>query len=442
MKSQGSLKIKPELQKSLEKLNVSSLPDAPGVYFFLNSADEVLYVGRATSLRDRVRSYFSDDLISTRGPLIVDMMFQSTKIDFIQTDSVLEAVILEANLIKKHQPRCNTKEKSDKSFYHVVITDEEFPRVKMVRGKDLKTLDSFKVKDKERAATKQKVLGVFGPYTSGQVLTRGLKLIRKIFPFRDRCEPEMGRPCFNRQLGLCPGVCTGEISSKEYQKIIKHLILFLKGEKTRVTRSLEREMLVRAKAREFEKAGELKKTLFALKHIQDISLIRDDESRSVEPSAPEAFFRIEGYDVAHLSGKNTVGVMTVLEDKQIKKSDYRLFKIRTDKSDDIASLRQILERRLGHPEWPYPNLIVVDGSIAQRKVAEAVLAEKGFDIAVAAVVKNDKHRPDGIIVRPGDRRIDRNFIKKYTKEILLVNSEAHRFAIKHHRKLRGTIKRI
>jgi excinuclease ABC subunit C len=431
----------------IKKLKNKKLPDSPGVYFFMGARRKILYIGKATSLQDRVKSYFAQDVIATRGAHIVDMVFRATDIDFIKTDSVLEALILEANLIKRHQPYYNTKEKDDKSFNYIVITKEDFPRVLTVRGKDL--LENFPEKD---------IRYVFGPYPNGTLLREGMKIIRKIFPFRDKCLPTEGifdrghlrrrcplwtvdsaMPCFNRQIGLCPGVCTGEISKKDYAVIINHVKLFFEGKKNTLLRKLENEMKYHAKLQEFEKAHEIKKTIFALTHIQDLSLIKAEESspdsviktkEGIIP-VPQSLFRIEAYDVAHTSGQNVVGVMVVFEDHHIKKSDYRLFKIkRTKGTNDTAGLREILDRRLNHAEWQFPNLIVVDGNEVQKKVAETILKERGFDISVIAVVKNERHKPDHVL---GDEKLR----EKYKKEILLVNSEAHRFAIKYHRKLRG-----
>jgi excinuclease ABC subunit C len=405
----------------LEDLKAKKLPDSPGVYFFIGKDGEILYVGKATSLRDRVRSYFSDDIIHTRGALIVDMVTQAAEVDYITTDSVLEAVIVEANEIKKHQPRGNSREKDDKSFNYVVITAEEFPKVLLVRGKDL-----------QEYFPKKEIKYVFGPYPHGLILREGLKIIRKIFPFRDaKCQPHQGRPCFNRQIGLCPGVCTGEMSKKDYQKTILNLKLFFEGKKHDLLKQLEKQMREYAKAQEFEKAGEVKKTIFALTHIQDITLIRAEKREAVGGTETKSFFRIEAYDIAHMSGKNTGGVMVVLEDKHIKKTDYRMFKIRrTEGVNDIAGLKEVIDRRLNHHEWTYPNLIVVDGGMAQLNAAKEVLKLRGFDIGVAAVTKNERHKPVKIVG-------DENVIKKYQKEILLVNSEAHRFAIKYHRKMRS-----
>src|SRR3989344_65919 len=141
------------------------LPDTPGIYFF-RKGSKILYIGKATSLRDRVKSYFSRDLVHARGPIIADMIFHSDKISFQKTDSVLEALILEAELIKKHKPKYNTKEKDDKSFNHVVITSEAIPKVVVIRGRNVDGPS-------------------YGPFTSGAQLREALKIIRKIFPFLD-----------------------------------------------------------------------------------------------------------------------------------------------------------------------------------------------------------------------------------------------------------------
>ena len=161
---------------NLQDFKNLNFPDAPGIYFFKDASGEILYIGRATSLKDRVKSYFSNDLIQTRGPLLVDMVTKATTIEYIQTDSVLEAIILESNEIKKYQPYFNTKEKDNKSYNFVVITDEEFPRVLIARARTLEQLSEeelgFKIKYQ------------FGPYPQGSLLRDALKIIRKIFPFR------------------------------------------------------------------------------------------------------------------------------------------------------------------------------------------------------------------------------------------------------------------
>ena len=291
-------------EKRTTILSHKKLPDTPGVYFFMGENKELLYIGKATSLKDRVKSYFSQDIAVTRGPKIVAMMEKMVDVKWQTTDSVLEALLLEAQLIKKHQPPYNTDEKDDKSFYFVIITKEAFPRVLLVRGRDLEKKRDIKIKY------------TFGPFPQGGSLKEALRIVRKIFPFRDSCKPfdvktGVSKPCFNAQLGLCPGVCSGSVDASDYAKTIRNIKLFFEGRKSVIVRTLQKEMGEYAKALEFEKAQQIKRTFFALSHIYDVSLLKKEV---MDVSASLDIFRIEAYDVAHLSGKDVVGVMTVLED--------------------------------------------------------------------------------------------------------------------------------
>ena len=419
--------------KNLQK----NLPDKPGVYLF-RKGTEVLYAGKATNLRDRVRSYFSPDLMETRGPKLVKMLELASSVDYKETDSVLEALLLEAVLIKKYKPKYNSDLKDDKSFSYVVITKENFPRVLIVRGKELVDWTEM---------TKE----IFGPFPHGSELREALKIIRKIFPYRDRCFPSqvqtnpggetsrMEKRCFNAQLGLCPGVCTGKISKKEYAKVIRSVKLLFQGKKQVILRGLEKHMKAKARVQNFEKAVELRNKIFALNHINDIVLLkRNLAARRLSEGG--GLIRIEGYDVAHISGTSTVGVMVVMEGGALAKDEYRKFKIRTRKNDDPGSLRELLERRFKHKEWQLPDLVVIDGGQVQKNVAQTVLRPMlnslntlgGGGMSVVSVVKNEKHKPDHIL---GDSRI----IRDYHHDILAINAEAHRFAIAYHRLLRGRV---
>ena len=461
------------LQLKQRKKIVAKLPDSPGVYLFLarrrggKHDRKILYIGKATSLRDRVRSYFSIDIAETRSPLIVKMLSQFNKIDYIKTDSVLEALILEANLIKKYQPEANIKEKDNRSFNYVVITDEAFPRVLITRARHLlKFQPNFQGEalKSQFGVEKMTLKYIFGPFPNGSQLKEAVKITRKMFPFRDKCLPptpskfqgqalksglqglalnkkmkKVGRPCFNRQIGLCPGVCTGGVSEKEYAQTINNIVLFFESNKKKLIKNLNKQMKAFVKVQQFEKAQKIKKLLVLLSHIQDISLIKDKViqgfalnktiyKKDSNGDLGEAF-RVEGYDVAHMSGKNVVGVMTVVEDGYTKISDYRKFRIKDNPGiNDIRALSEVLSRRLAHIEWPMPDLIVVDGAKAQKNVFEKILKENMISIPVMSVVKNEKHKPKEIL---GDR-----LFLKHEKEILLVNSEAHRFAISYHDKLR------
>ena len=181
-----------------------------------------------------------------------------------------------------------------------------------------------------------------------------------------------------------------------------------------------------AKQQEFEKAEEIKRRLFALNHIQDIALIKEEPAEKASRT-----IRIEAYDVAHLAGKQTVGAMAVLIDGEKATAEYRTFNIKTAKpGDDTGALHELISRRLRHPEWRFPNLIVIDGGKAQLQVAKKVLSESGVEIPVVAVVKNERHAPREILGNP-------EHISRREKEIIKANGEVHRFVLAKHRKKRS-----
>ncbi len=395
-----------------KKEKVKNLPDAPGVYYF-KSGKDILYIGKATSLRSRVQSYFTPDIRIKRSPLIEKMVEESDDIEVTQTDSVLEAFILESNLIKQYQPTYNSKDKDGKSFNYVAVTKEEYPRVFTVRGGELQTTydpDDFKY--------------LFGPYPSGGSLKIALKIIRKIFPFKgkkDTTKTKKKQSRLNIEIGIVPDF--ESVSKKEYSNTIRNIKLFFEGKKKKILTLLQKEMKEYAKKQDFEKAEEIKRQIFALEHINDVALISDRDENSA--------IRIEGYDVAHISGSDMVGVMVVLEGGFLKKSDYRKFNIKSvSSSNDTAALKEVLERRLKHDEWQLPRLIVVDGGKAQINIAEKVIDSFGYQIPVVSVVKNEKHQPRELLGKKENT-------KEYEKEILMVNNEAHRFALSFHQQKRS-----
>ena len=415
------------------------LPDMPGVYLFTQGkgrSKKVLYVGKATSLRDRVRSYFDDDLIVIRGSRIVDMVTKADGLMHEPTPTVLEALVREAALIRHYVPHANAEGKDDKTFLYAVITDEEIPRVLAIRGKDIdfdeKTFSTL------RSQQQYSFKYAYGPFPSGYQLREALRLIRRIFPFFDTDKPigtqgkhQLAKLEFNRQIGQYPR----DMDRKEYMRSIRNVALFLSGRVKTLRTTLTKEMFQAAKAERFEDAAEMRRQLFALDHVQDVSLIKEEWNKG--PVAP----RIEAYDTAHISGSNAIGVMTVVENGMPIKADYRMFKIKGTMSkskemsrevkrmnDDIASLKEILFRRLGHSEWPLPRAFVIDGGKTHKKAAESVLSEVGVGIPVVAVVKDEKHRPREVIgaMRAGISEAD----------AVLANSEAHRFSLARHRAAR------
>ncbi len=392
------------------------LPDAPGVYFFLGARREILYIGKATSLKNRVRSYFAADIREKRSELIENMVKEAKTIATTVTDSVLEALILETNLIRTHKPRYNTRSKDDKSYNHLIITNEEWPRVLVVRGKDL-----------TERYTEKDIKYHFGPFTSGSLFREALKIIRRLFCFYDTKRPvgeetgklARGTISFNRQIGLYP-----ELTARtEYMRTIRHVRMFFEGKKKAIIKELSRDMMKAAKEMRFEDANKIKKQIFALQHIQDVALIKADSKLYRDDKR----IRIEAFDVAHMGGEDMVGVMTVLEAGEPQKSEYRKFKINSvTEANDPAALKEVLDRRLMHPEWPFPQIIVVDGNTVQKRTAEMVLRKHALAIPVVAVVKDDRHKASRLI---GPAKL----LYNYKLDVLHANAESHRFAIAYHR---------
>lgn len=400
------------------------IPESPGVYFMKDVRGRILYIGKAVNLKRRVSGYFSrpHDVRITR---LISMV---RKIDYTHTDSALEALILEASLIKKHQPPFNVREKDDKSFFYVTITKDEFPRVLLVRGRGL-------------SEEKDNFAEVFGPFTSSSSLKEALRIMRKIFPWSvHNPSKKQGKACFDYHIGLCPGTCIGIADKREYRKNIKNLSFFFSGKRNKVIKNLERAMTHASKKLEFEKAQKIKKQLFALQHINDVAVISDDNLKFNPPAAclpakreragnsklkiPAR--RVEGYDISNISGKHAVGSMVVFIEDVPEKSEYRKFSISAIESpDDTGMMKEMLERRFKHSEWTFPDLILVDGGIGQVNAAMDVLKKQNIIIPVIGMVKGKKRKRSDII---GD-------IPPWTthRTLVRVRDEAHRVSIQYHR---------
>ncbi len=390
-----------------------------------DAAGKILYIGKAVNLRRRVSSYFT----RPHDARIEGLVREIKTIDFKKTDTGIEALILESELIKRYQPPFNIKEKDDKSFLYAEITNEKFPRVLLARGKDKP--------DGKR----------FGPFTSASSIREALRIIRKIFPYATHPEPKkpQTRACFDYQIGLCPGTCIGVISRKNYLKNIKNIELFFDGKKERIVKNLEREMKTASKALNFERAGELKRQLFALQHIQDVALIKEELPNLPSPrrrlrlgrrpgdslmSGDERFgTRIEGYDISNISGTSAVGSMVVFTNNEPDKKEYRKFKIKTVfQPNDFGMLQEILERRLRH-NWPLPDLFLIDGGRGQVSAVRGILDKAGIKIPVIGIVKGPERKRNDIVGKIPDFTNLRTLIK--------VRDEAHRFAITYHKKVRS-----
>ena len=404
------------------KVLYKNLPESPGVYIMKDRRGEILYIGKAVNLRRRVSSYFTRPLDGRMSRMVSRIRRVAHK----KTGSALEALVLEAELIKKHQPPFNILEKDDKSFLYVIITKDAFPRILLLRGK-------------EASEKKIEARNVFGPFVSAHALKEALRIIRKIFPWSTH-EPGKTekRPCFDYQLGLCPGTCIGVADAKEYGKNIRNLALFLSGKTDRVAKNLEREMKRAVKELEFEKAGKIKRQLFALRHINDVAVISEDNSKLKIQNSKLKHKRVEGYDISNISGKNATGSMVVFARKGFGADgewvpdggEYRKFSIRDkDIPDDTGMLREMIERRFNHPEWTFPDLILVDGGAGQVNAVKSAMKKTGVRIPVVGMIKGrERKRTDIVGAVPGWISHD---------VLVRVRDEAHRFALSYHRRARG-----
>ncbi len=409
------------IRQNLDKLHI---PEVPGVYLFRDIENKILYIGKATSLRDRLRSYFSGDVIHTRGAHIVDMVFKAHTVTYQETMNALEALILEANLIKKYKPYYNTKEKDDKSFNCVVITKEDFPKVLLVRQRDIDVKNKTVKVLRNPQAIKYDV--VYGPYPNGGSIKEALKLLRRIFPFRDMISSKKDNSTFYRQIKLSPDITSIE-AQEQYKKTISRLKMIFQGKFQSLLKSLKKEMMNYAKEQNFEMAEVIKQKVFAMEHIQDISLIKRDLIGAIDGEE----FRVEAYDIAHISGSSMVGVMTVVTNATAQKAEYRKFIIRGfSKANDAGALREVLVRRFSHSEWQFPKAIVVDGNMIQSNVALSVMKDLALNIPIIAVTKDERHRPKSI-TGPKD------LVETHKYAILLANNESHRYAITFHRTRRA-----
>ncbi len=367
--------------------SAKKLPLSPGVYIWLDKSNTPLYVGRATSLRRRVLQYFRPDI----DPRIGEMVQLASKIKFHETPSVLEAIILEANLIKKYWPKYNVKDKDNRSFVYIVFPKTDFPKPIIVRGRELESFPASSAK-------------IFGPYQSTTLVRNALKVIRRIFPY-STCKPN-SKPCFDYQVGLCPGVCVGAISKEDYQKNISNIMLLLRGEKNRLLKKLSKENPAAA---------------LALKHFQDVTLI----TREDFVVGGQKFNRIEGYDISHFAGKEVYGSMVVFTGGKPDKSQYRLFKIRTVGNNDLDALKEMMERRLKHTEWPKPDLILIDGGKPQVDYIFKVAQQ--FQVA-APMLGISKLNGDRLVFPAGTKNVFKDLAETIKRTLQGVRDEAHRFA--------------
>lgn len=417
---------------------VKEILNKPGIYKFLDKNKKILYVGKAVNLKQRIASYFNGDL--NDRPWVAKMIPLVRDIETIVTENELEALVLESALIKKYKPKYNLDLKDDKSYSWIHIsTDEEFPKLKVVRDKDIKKINKGRL---------------FGPYPSGSSVKRVFTYLRKIYPFCT-CK-KTKKECLYFHLGLCPGPFQGHISKEDYRKNINGIIKFLMGRKSSFVKNLESEMKIYSQNKQYEKAAELRDKISDLKYLggslqgdffddeKSYRLRKESLHRKVfcelrEELKIPVLERIECYDISNIQGQEAYGSMVVNENGAINNSEYRIFKIRgSETPNDPLMLKEVLKRRFSNKKMTrHPDVVLIDGGKGQLSCVSSVLPE---DILLLGISKGKNRKKKGL--KPKDEfwvyrggNIDRIYIRN---ENILINlrDEAHRFAIMYHKKAR------
>ncbi|MDO4742269.1 MAG: GIY-YIG nuclease family protein [Candidatus Saccharibacteria bacterium] len=362
----------------LLKQKLNNLPALPGVYFHKNAAGEIIYVGKAAVLKNRVRQYFQN---SKKDVKTAALVAEINDTDWIVVDTEMDALFLEAEMIKRYKPKWNILLRDDKSVSYVRISlNEEVPYLTFTRN----PLDD--------GAT------YVGPFYGKLAVEKATRILRKVFPYYVR--PYTGKKTLDTDLGLTPGIEINKTTPKEYKRNLRKLIRYLEGNRHELLKELEKTMLEEAEKGNFELAAEARDQLFGLKELKKKIVFSDKEFLDI--SSDQALKelqsllklekpprRIEGYDISHQSGTNTVGSMVVFINGASARSEYRKFKVRTSTNDDLKSLVEVISRRLKHTEWDFPDLIILDGGANQVNAVLALL--KPYKIPVIGRDKSGSH---------------------------------------------------
>lgn len=388
-----------------------NLPLTPGIYSYYDRGGRLLYIGKAANLRRRVSSYFLRTANDPRINRLIDLI---DRIEVIETGSVVEALLREAYEINAMQPPFNIRSKDDKSFIFIGITQEQYPRIILTRPTNPEA---------------QHLKYRFGPYTSADAARKAVDIVRRIIPFRTRCRPNTHRACLDAQIGLCPGVCSGKISQKEYSKLIGQLQLFFEGKTARLVNQLEKKMHQTVREERFEEAARIRNRIFALKHIRDVALLRRKDLEELDDDKIPA--RIEAYDISNMSADYAVGSMVVMRNGQPEPGQYRRFQIKTvTGQNDLLMMEEVLRRRLIHTDWPKPDLLLIDGGEQHLRVALRVLRDLHLTVPVLAAAKGPQRNRLDIYTENSQFQ---NPSPTLRAVLYQAREQAHRFAIQYHR---------
>ena len=426
---------------------LKTLPATPGVYFHKSKKGEIIYVGKAAVLKNRVRQYFQKS--KTRDPKTEALVQDIYDTDWMEVDSEIEALFLEAEMIRRYMPRYNILLRDDKSMVYIRIDyDSDFPTVSTTR----RPLD-----DKAK---------YFGPYLSALSVRQALKSLRHVFPFASRRIAGQKRATLHYHLGLDPGLEEGRTSLEDYRANLKNLMAVISGKRKQIEKQLQSSMKAASKAKNFEEAAKLRNQLFALQNLNKQVIFSDKEFQDISKdhalnelvdllSLDKFPRRIEGYDISHMQGSDVVASMVVFTNGISDKRAYRKFKTKIDQNNDFYNMNETIARRLKASNitaWGKPSLILIDGGKGQLDAAlKARDASDYQDIPFIGLAKREEqivlHKTKSL-VKLNDQLLHKlgGFITESQDYILInlphstnlikllqrIRDESHRFAVSYH----------
>jgi excinuclease ABC subunit C len=422
---------------------LKALPRSSGVYFHKSKSGEIIYIGKAAILKNRVRQYFQatrDMDVKTRA--LVDEIYDT---DWVETESEIDALFLESEMVKRYMPRYNILLRDDKSQLFVRIDmKSEWPCVSFTRNPADDGADYF------------------GPYYNGFAVKKALRYLRKIFPYYTKPPRDGERPDLDSHIGLSPKPGT---TSDEYRVILKKLIRYLQGGRKALSKELEKEMRLAAKLHDFETAAMLRNKLNDLRELQRRIMFGDKEFLDISKDRALSDLRellglaklpvrIEGYDISHMSGTNVVASMVVFTNGVSDRASYRKFKTRIEHNNDFYNMNETLTRRLSEKNlknWGVPDLVLIDGGKGQLDAALQARDSYGITFPFIGLAKREEqiviHHQKSNVVLNKQKLQELDGYVTVTEDFTLVNlphsthivkllqrvrDESHRFAVSYH----------
>jgi excinuclease ABC subunit C len=434
--------LPPKIQ---DKLN--ELPKSPGVYFHKDKDGNIIYVGKAAVLKNRVRQYFQAS--RSRDPKTEALVAEIADIDWMVVESELEALFLEGEMIRRYMPRYNILLRDDKSLSYIRIDyDSDYPTVTTTR----RPLDDG--------------AKYYGPYFSTIAVRQSLKLLRRIFPFATGKKYGQKRASLDYHLGLDPGLEQNKTDMNEYRANLRKLIAVIQGKRKSIAKELEKDMKAAAKTQDFEMAAKLRNRLIWLQGLDKQVIFSNKEFLDISKdhalnelvnllSLNKYPYRIEGYDISHMQGSDVVASMVVFTNGVSDKAQYRKFKTRIDQNNDFYNMNETLKRRLSDKNrkaWGIPSLVLIDGGKGQLDAAIRARDEMGCDkLAFIGLAK----REEQVVIQIAKSNVELNEkvlhdlggFTTISQDFILVNlpkntnlvkllqrirDESHRFAVTYH----------